>query len=289
MPGEPLSFWDYFRAAFHLKVPVPLLGNMPVNKLLLGGFAILGFGNPGFWLLGLGFEVGYLLWLAGSPRFQALVRGERLTRIKQNWMVREQDILDRLDKAARDRYLRLAESCRRILQTDDGGETARSLAGLKSEGLNQILLIYLRLLNLQNRIMETIAKTSRKELEADIQALTDRLSREPEGSPVHRSLQGTLEVQKARLENLIKSTENLKYTITELDRIEKQVSLIAEEVAVSKSPEQLSLTLDGVVKSVQGTTKWMADNPQLFETMDASSAPMDVLQPSPRAGAAAKQ
>jgi hypothetical protein len=204
-------------------------------------------------------------------------------------MVREQDILDRLDKAARDRYLRLAESCRRILQTDDGGETARSLAGLKSEGLNQILLIYLRLLSLQNRIMETIAKTSRKELETDIQALTDRLSREPQGSPVHRSLQGTLEVQKARLENLNKSTENLKYTITELDRIEKQVSLIAEEVAVSKSPEQLSLTLDGVVKSVQGTTKWMADNPQLFETMDAPSAPMDVMQPAPRAGAAARQ
>jgi hypothetical protein len=208
--------------------------------------------------------------------------------IKQTWKEREQDILDRLDEDSRERYFQLVEGCRKIMQAEEGAETGSGLAGLKSEGLNQISLIYLRLLSLQNRIKETISTTSREDLEADIKALTSKLAREPEDSRVHRALQGTLEVQQARLENLNKSMENLKYTETELDRIEKQVSLISEEIAVSKGPERWSLTLDGVVKSVQGTTKWMSDNPELFETMEVPSTPVDMMQP-PQKSVAQKQ
>jgi len=289
MAGDRLGYWDYVKAAFHWKTPLALLGSVPLNKLLLAGFAILGFGNPGFWLLGLGYEAAYLLFLSGSPRFQNLVKGLRLVEAKQTWGEKEQDMLNRLDKNGQQRYFNLLERCRKIMQAEQGFEGTADLVRLKLEGLNQLLLIYVKLLGLQGRINETLAKTRQADLEADIKSLTAKLEREPESSPVHRALRGTLEIQQARLENLTKSRENLKFTETELDRIEKQVSLIAEEVAISKNPEQLSLSLDGVVKSIQGTTKWMADNSELFEAMDVPSAPVDLIRGASPRGVAQKQ
>jgi hypothetical protein len=285
MAKPQLGYWDYLRAAFNWKVALPLLGSMPLNKFLMAGFAILGFGHPGFWLLGLGLEVGYLMMLAGHPRFQRLVRGTKMARVRESWDERERDIVKRLDKEARERYLRLAQRCHEIVESEPFGDGVGSLSKLKVEGLNKLLLIYLKLLSLEGRIRDTLAKTRREELVADIERLQEKLAEQPETSSVHRALKGTLEIQQARLANLDKSVENLQFTETELNRIEMQVNLIAEEVAVSKDPEQLSLTLDGVVNSIQGTTKWMADNAELFDSIDVPAsvdliegARMDVVQ-----------
>ena len=242
MADRDLSFWDYVKAAFHWKTALPLLGGMPLNILMLIGFGILGFGNPGFWLLGLALETGYLLLLAGNPRFQNLIKAMHLKEAQKTWSEREQDVLRRLDGNSRDRYQRLVERCRTVLQAEEMPGGARSLAGLKSEGLGQLIAIFLKLLDLRCRIIDTLAKTRREDIEADIKNLQGKISREPETSPVHRALKGTLDIQKTRLENLNKSQENLKFTETELERIEKQVSLIAEEAAVNKSPEQWSMT-----------------------------------------------
>jgi hypothetical protein len=281
--GE-LSFWDYVRAAFHWKTAVPLLGRMPLNKLALAGFAILGFGNPGFWLLGVGLEAAYLLMLAGNPRFQNLVGGMRMLEMKESWAERQQDILERLDRKDRERYERLVEQCRAIVRTEDGSNVGEGIAGLKSEGLNQLLGISLKLLTMRSRILETLSKTRSEDLQADIDQLNKKIVSEKEDSPVRRALQGTLEIQQTRLANLNKSLENLKFTETELERIEKQVSLISEEIAVSRDPEQWSVTLDGVVKSIQGTSRWVADNSALFDSMESSTPPVDVIQAPARKG-----
>ncbi|MCX7013654.1 MAG: hypothetical protein NTW86_14040 [Candidatus Sumerlaeota bacterium] len=226
--------------------------------------------------------------MAGSPRFQNLVRGLGLAAARQTWEEKEQGMLSRLDEKARQRYARLVQQCRQVVQTEPGFEEAPGLSSLKSEGLNQLLAIYLRLLSLQGRIVSTLSQTRRAEVEADIKDLTAQIAQEPEESPVRRALQGTLEIQQARLGNLNKSQDNLKFTQTELGRIEKQVSLIAEEVATSKDPEQLSLTLDGAVKSIQGANKWMADHTELFESIDVPSSPVDIIGGS-RQGQAQKQ
>ena len=284
MASGDLSFWDYLKAAFNWKTPVPLLGRMPLNKLALAGFAILGFGNPGFWLLGVGLEAAYLLMLAGNPRFQNVVSGMRMLEMKDAWAERQQDILARLDRKDRERYQRLVEQCRAIVRTDEGSSVGEKLADLKSDGLNQLLGISLKLLTLRSRIQETLSRTRSEDLQADIDQINAKIAAEKEDSPVRRALQGTLEIQQTRLANLNKSLENLKFTDTELDRIEKQVSLIAEEIAVSRDPEQWSVTLDGVVKSIQGTSRWVADNSALFDTMESSSSSVDIFQPPPRTG-----
>ena len=122
-----------------------------------------------------------------------------------------------------------------------------------------------------------LARTQRAELVSDIQRIETKLKNESPESPVSRALKGTLDIQQARLANLDRSTESLKFSEAELDRIEKQVQLIAEEVAVSKDPSALSATLDSVVQSIQGTTKWLSDNAALFEAMDSPIASGQLL------------
>ncbi len=62
---------------------VPLLGRLPLNKMGLAAFAVLGLWNPGFWFLGAAGELAYLFLKATSPRFQNLIEGERLLAAQQ--------------------------------------------------------------------------------------------------------------------------------------------------------------------------------------------------------------
>ena len=61
--------WRYLKAAFLARPHLPGLGDVPVNILLAGGFAIVGIIHPAFWLLGLGVVGTLCLALATSPRF----------------------------------------------------------------------------------------------------------------------------------------------------------------------------------------------------------------------------
>lgn len=275
MAGKDLSYWDYLKAAFHWKTALPLLGGMPLNKLALIGFAILGFGNPGFWLLGLAYEAGYLLLLSGHPRFQRLVRGRHLAENAEDWREVEKRLLARLHRDTRDRYHALRQRCQSLMAAEEGG-SAGGLAEIKTLGLGNLLVIFLRLLGLRDRINDILATVDRGELEADIRRIQERMEREDPASPVHRALENTLRIQETRLNNLEKSRVNLAFTEAELERIEKQVSLIAEEAAVHKSPENWSMTLDGVVDSIQGTTRWMAENEALFDSLDTPAGTIEI-------------
>ncbi len=54
MAKDLLGYWDYVKAAFHWKVAIPWLGEMPLNKVMLAGLVILGFINPGLLARGRG-------------------------------------------------------------------------------------------------------------------------------------------------------------------------------------------------------------------------------------------
>lgn len=277
MGKEALGYWDYVKAAFGWKMRLPLLGAMPLNKLLLGGFGVLGFGHPAFWLLGLAYESAYLLFLPGNPRFQNLVRGTQLEQLKEEWSGKEEDLLALLDQDGRQRYRQLAENCWRITHAGNTDSVLAGMEELKAGDLKHLLWIFLNLLGSQKKIRELLGRTIQEDLDKEIKLLKAKLEKEPESSPVYRSLKGIVEIQQRRLENLTKASESLRVTEAELYRIEKQISLIQEEVAVSKDPELLSARLDGVVKSLQGTTEWMSENAQFFNTLD--EAPPTVAPP----------
>ena len=49
-------------------------------------------------------------------------------------------------------------------------------------------------------------------------------------------MQGTLDIQKRRLDNILQAESSLKVIEAELDRIEKHVALLQEESQVSSDP-----------------------------------------------------
>ena len=279
MVKETLGYLDYLKAAFYWKVKLAGLGYLPLNILLLIGFAILGLGNPGFWLLGFAYEIGYLLLLTGSRRFQKLVKGTLLEQNKNAWVEKQSQLLTNLDKTSQERYHNLVVACQGIIQNTEG---SLEVEGLRSGELNQLLWIFLRLLDSQRRISQTLSQTSREGLEKEIKNITEKLAKESEKSPVFRSLQGTLEIQKRRLDNFLKAEESFKVAESELDRIEKQVTLITEETSVSGTPEVLSGRLEGVMESLQGTTKWMTEHGEFFGAMEHEPAPADLLALPPK-------
>jgi hypothetical protein len=276
-----MRFWDFLKAAFMLRVPIKGLGHFPLNLILIPVFAVLGILNPGFWLLGGALETIYLFVLAGNPRFQNLIRGMKLSQrpsgIPLKDLEKQARLIASLDAAGRTRYQAIFQSSSSILQTADSSSGPVGSTELKSGGLAQLLWIFLKLLVSRQRIAAILSQTSPKDIEGEIASTTVRLSSESESSPMYRSLKGTLEIQQKRLDNIQKAAESLKVTEAELERIEKQVALMREEVSVSSDPELVSVRLDGIVDSLQGTTKWMNEHDELFGQLDSDTLPPELL------------
>lgn len=284
MAGKSLGYWDYVKAAFHRRLPLPLLGGMPVNKMALAAFAVLGIANPGFWFLGAATEVAYLGLLSSSSRFQRLVRGEHLAAQAQDRDDRVQAAFQNLSRHSQTRYRDLVSECRQILGLAAAEGSSDVFRGLRTGKLNELLWLFMRLLTSREQILNTQARVKRADLEENIASLRKRVETVESESPLARSLSATLSIQVKRLENLENATQNLAVVDAELERIEHQVRLLREESAVSGGPEVLSSRLDAISSSLTETSRWMDKHADLFgseETSDALSGSLPTLPSTP--------
>lgn len=265
-PSPPLGYGEYLKEAFKLWPRVPLLGRIPANYLALGAFAVLGIANPGFWFLGAAAEAAYLLLVSTNPRFRKVVHGKRLLAAREEYEAKLNRSVSRLSTSSRERYRRLLEQCREVLGVSEmlEGSSGTGMRTLRSSGLNQLLAIFLRLLGSREMIQQSISRVERKALEADVRRLEKQLEEAPPESPLVRSLEGTLEIQRRRLENLERATDSLRVINAELERIEHQVVLIREEAAVGGKAELLSDRLDSVTTTLQETNRWMEQHAEII-------------------------
>jgi len=282
MAGEPLSYWDYVKAAFWKPVRSRVLGAMPLTQMLLAACGLAGFFNPGFWLLGLAAVVAVVGGRSSSARFQKLIEAERIAARAEGAEDRMQKAYERLQPASQSRYRALVLQCREILGMG-GGIDERKVSDFRAGNLNQLLWLFLRLLSSREGVQDTLARVDRRQLEAGIANAKTRVAAtpDPEG-PLARSLKATLEIQEKRLSNLDTATNNLAVIDAELERIEQQVRLVREESAVSGSPEALSARLDSVSSTLGETSKWMDQHAEIFSDM-ASPDFGATIPPVPRA------
>jgi hypothetical protein len=286
MARQDLSYWDYVKAAFHRHLPVPLLGGMPVNKMALGVFAVLGIANPGFWFLGAAAEVAYLGILSSNARFQKLIQGERLLERAQSHDAQVERAFERLGHSSQMRYRTLVDECRQILGLAEPRGRSEVLQGVRTGNLNELLWLFMRLLTSRELIQSTRKRVNRDQLQDDIASLRERAEAAEAASPLARSLQATLAIQEKRLENLDNAEHNLAVVNAELERIEQQVRLIREESAVSGGPEMLSARLDAVSSTLTETSRWMDQNADLFTSLGTDEEMSATLPNLPRAPAA---
>jgi hypothetical protein len=266
MASKP-GFLDYVTAAFNAR---PLGMFVAPNWVGLAAFGLLGIANPGFWVLGAGLELGYLLTLATNERFQRAVTSRPLNASRAEWNQRIDRLRSRLSAEDRERFAALSQRCASIidLQTHGGAETPQGIEA-QADGLGRLSWMFLRLLVARGVILHVMDEGEHESGLDDRKRALERQARD-ESLPaeLRRSLTGQIDILTQRLEQRAQADKKLAYIDAELARIEEQVELIREQAALSTDPEILSRRIDEIAATLGGTGQWIRDQQQVFGAMD---------------------
>jgi hypothetical protein len=266
MAAKP-GFLNYLSAAFNAR---PMGMFVAPNWVGMAAFGILGVANPGFWVLGVGLELGYLLTLATNKRFQQTVALKPLNAARQEWTVRIQRVLGKLDVNDRREYEALAERCRSIVDMQMQG-AAEPPDGLEqqAQSLGRLSWMFLRLLLARRTIGQVMGGAQNDaELQRRIAALERQQAQVGLSEDLARSLGGQLEILRQRLEQRTDGDRKLAYIEAELERIQQQVELIREQAAMSTDPELLSRRIDDITATLGSTGQWIRDQQKVFGAME---------------------
>ena len=266
MAAKP-GFLDYLSAAFNAR---PMGMFVAPNWVGIAAFGILGAANPGFWVIGAGLELGYLLSLATNKRFQQTVSMKPLNAARQEWNQRIQRVLGRLDAADRREYDALAERCRSIvdMQMNNAAEPPDGLEQ-QAESLGRLSWMFLRLLLARRTIGQVMGGAQNDvELQRRIASLERQQAQPGLSEELARSLSGQLEILRQRLQQRTDGDRKLAYIEAEVERIQQQVELIREQAAMSTDPELLSRRIDDITATLGSTGQWIRDQQQVYGAME---------------------
>ena len=159
------------------------------NWVGLAAAGLLGLADPGFWVLGAGLELGYLLVLATNERFRRTVTAAQISNASpgDNWTARIGKALLALGERDRLRYQTIAERCRSIIDLQEKQLSSGPVGlGLESQpdGLARLAWMYLRLLLMRHAIQKVQEDTAAaKDLPGAIALLEGHSLSSPEGIP----------------------------------------------------------------------------------------------------------
>jgi hypothetical protein len=281
MASKP-GFLDYVTAAFNAR-PIGMF--VAPNWIGLAAFGLLGLANPGFWVLGGGLELGYLLTLATNRRFQQTVTSRPLSAARAEWNTRIQKVLGKLDAADRRTYDALAERCRSIIELQLQG-AAEPPDGLdaQADGLGRLSWMFLRLLLARRTISSVLGGTHN---DSDLQRKITSLERQQQqtglSDELARSISGQLEILRQRLQQRTEGDRKLAYLEAEIERIEQQVELIREQAAMSSDPELLTRRIDDIAATLSGTGQWIREQQKVYGAMEDLLTDPPPLAPDARA------
>jgi DNA repair exonuclease SbcCD ATPase subunit len=263
------SIWDYFRKAFSAR-PIGMF--VPPNWIGLGIFSMLGVLNPGFWVVGLGLELGYLGVLGTNKRFQRFIAASQQLQTRQQWQTKVDSIVQQLSSEDQQRYHNLEGRCRAILEQQVHIQASSPGLQAQGEGLGRLLWVYLRLLSTRQAIRRILrdstgAVDEPAGLEERIGKLQARLS-EPLTEDLKKSLNGQIEILQQRLERREEAKQKLAFLDAELMRIQEQVELVREQSVLSADPETLSQRIDQITTTLGGTSQWISDQQKIYGAVE---------------------
>ena len=265
------GFLTYLGAAFNAR---PLGMPIPPNWVGLAAAGLLGLVNPGFWLIGAGIELAYLLTLTSNARFRATVDARHLQAASGTWEAKRTALIGRLPSAERKRQETLEERCRAVLSHGQDGE-AVALDGAQAEGLAQLAWVHLRLLLSRSRLDRVIAEAEPAgEVAKRIRDLQKRIADPGTSEGLKTSLTSQLEILTSRQASHASVRDQLALIDAELERLRQQVELVREQTALSADASGASRTIDALGATLGETTRWLSDQRQVLgEVEDLTTAP----------------
>ena len=272
-----MAFMRYIKEAFNAR---PWGMWIPPNWIGLGAAGIMGFENWGFWVLGAGLELGYLLLLSSNGRFQHLVDARDSYAEKQDSQHQLKGLLVRLDASDQNRYHALEARCQKVLeqQQEAGGIQAVDLQ-TQADGLSKLLYVYLRLMLTRAGILRILEGTTTQSI--DVRILDVNRQIQAASAPeLQKSLTDQLGILTERKSRHAEARQKLQFIEAELSRIQEQVELIREGMVASTDPAALSRRIDSVGDTLGNTSQWIKQQQELLgETEDLlGDAPPVVLE-----------
>lgn len=270
--------WDYIRKAFNAR-PIGMF--VPPNWIGLGVFGILGVLNPGFWMLGLGLELGYLWILGTSGRFQRFVAASQQVLTRKQWQTKIDSLVQQLSGEDQQRYRGLESRCRSLLEQQVNLQTPAPALQAQRDGLGRLLWVYLRLLSTRQAINRTIKSSmetsdAASDLDVRVRNLKSRLE-EPISEDLRKSLTGQIDILQQRLERRREAKEKMAFLDAELTRIQEQVELVREQAVLTADPETISQRIDQVTTTLGTTSQWVSDQQKIYGAVeDLMSEPPSV-------------
>jgi len=234
----------YIKSAFLVRVEVPGLGLVPVNALLASAFAILGFAQPAFWLVGLAVETVVIAGLAFNPRFQNYVQAQQLQTVKDDAEVKRQDLVKLLDTGDRDRLTLVASKCARVLDVFRSQQAEEYVIDSNSDALKSLQWVYLKLLVARHHLLSPAENDTETTLEQKISAIDRDLAEQGEPDSLRQSKAATQAILKKRLANIRRRAQTLEEIDSDLTRIEAQVDLILENATMQSKPQTISTDIE---------------------------------------------
>lgn len=257
------GFKDYLREAFNAK---PFGMFVAPNWIGLAGFGILGLLNPGFWLIGAGLELAYLMVLAGNARFRQLVDAQLTGEAEDDWDSKIVARVQSLPSPDAERFYTLEKRCDAIL--DQQKKTgALSDMSLQVEGLRHLMWIYAGLLNTRQSLSQIMAGSG-GDFSKKVRLIEAQLAIEKDEA-LRQSLTGQLDILHRRADMQKEGRTKISFLDSELDRIEQQVELIREQALLTGDPAALSRHIDEVGATLTGTTQWIRDQQKMYGEVEA--------------------
>lgn len=235
----------YLKEAFWLGPQVPGLGRLPVNALAAAGFAILGFGHEGFWLLGAGLEAAYLTLMASHPRFQRAIDARERFLEAGSAEEGRRSLAASLGPESRRRFDALEAKIASALQT--GREAHLNALEIESrrDALERLSWIALKLLVARHQLEASRLHAGEADLKRRIAGLVQEMAAGgDEPSALRQSQSATLDILHRRLRNLGRSEQTLKQIDSDLTRIEAQVDLAFESATLQGGGELVAANLE---------------------------------------------
>jgi len=232
--------WNYLKHAFWLSPRVPLLGALPLNPVMVACFFILGFGSPGFWLLGLGVETAYLFGLATNARFRRLVDAMQALEAQPDAEIKRQALVTSLDPDTQRRLAMMRQKCDRVVQLYNDVQSDAFSAESNREALQRLQWTYLKLLVARTTLRSGNSREVEQQVSNQISMLKKDVADEKLSPALRDSKAATLELLEKRAEMLKRKEQSLAEVESDLVRIEAQVDLAMEKATIPGQPEHIS-------------------------------------------------
>jgi hypothetical protein len=273
----------YLKAAFLVGVDVPGLGRVPANILALCAFAIFGFVEPAFWLLGMGLETVFLFALASNARFQKVVDAQALQLSEGDAEAKRLALIRELPPDSQKRIAGLTRQCAKVLDVYRNLQAEDFVVGTNEEALRRLEWLYVRLLVGRYHLAASNEGTDR-DLMKKIADLEADLKDGEETEALRQSKSATLNILKKRLANLRRKDLTLQEIDSDLTRIENQVDLILENATIQGKPQTISTDIELASDLVGGAA--FGDSEIAIADLDqAFGQSAGSVQPSAREGA----